>query len=245
MAIFFTSDLHLGHKNILASCGRPFDTVEEMDDELIVKWNQKVGADDDVYILGDLAFRSANHINYYLKHMAGHKYLVVGNHDVGWMKNVKDINKMQDSDKSDLGPYFAEAVLLLTDVAEKMGYNMEKEVAERLNVYKEAGRVVFTNLSASPENKNPAAYHIGIEKLLVEGDKLTLYISSKSPLDRSELSYALRTFALILLDNSKPCYIGDIVERDTLLDMDAENFYEVDKEIALDGSLGIVSCRKE
>lgn len=93
MAIFFTSDLHLGHKNILASCGRPFDTVEEMDDELIVKWNQKVGADDDVYILGDLAFRSANHINYYLKHMAGHKYLVVGNHDVGWMKNVKDMSQ--------------------------------------------------------------------------------------------------------------------------------------------------------
>lgn len=202
---------------------------------------------------------------------------------------IKDINKMQDSDKNDLGPYFVEAVLLLTDVAEKMGYNMEKEVVERLNVYKEAGRVVFTNLSASPENKNPesdetephihyygaeirlfteevkqidvskmilathyatvnknpATYHIGIEKLLVEGDKLTLYISSKSPLGRSELSYALRTFALILLDNSKPCYIGDIVERDTLLDMDAENFYEVDKEIALDGSSGIVSCRKE
>lgn len=93
MAIFFTSDLHLGHKNILASCGRPFDTVEEMDDELIVKWNQKVGAGDDVYILGDLAFRSANHINYYLKHMAGHKYLGVGNHDVGWMKNVKDLSQ--------------------------------------------------------------------------------------------------------------------------------------------------------
>ena len=41
--IFFTSDLHFGHENVLRFDNRPFETVEEMDDELIKRWNDKVG----------------------------------------------------------------------------------------------------------------------------------------------------------------------------------------------------------
>lgn len=41
--IFFTSDLHFGHENVLSFDNRPFETVEEMDDELIKRWNDKVG----------------------------------------------------------------------------------------------------------------------------------------------------------------------------------------------------------
>lgn len=66
MAVLFTSDLHLGHRNIISTCGRNaescgenFSTVEEMNDFLIDKWNQKVKDSDEVYILGDLSFRSS------------------------------------------------------------------------------------------------------------------------------------------------------------------------------------------
>ena len=52
--IFFTSDLHFGHENVLRFDNRPFETVEEMDDELIKRWNDKVAKGDLVYVLGDL-----------------------------------------------------------------------------------------------------------------------------------------------------------------------------------------------
>ena len=40
--VFFTGDLHFGHENVLAFDHRPFETVEEMDAELIRRWNHKV-----------------------------------------------------------------------------------------------------------------------------------------------------------------------------------------------------------
>lgn len=61
--VLFTSDLHLGHKNIIqychrnaTNCGIDFETLEEMDNFLIRKWNMKVNDDDEVYILGDFSF---------------------------------------------------------------------------------------------------------------------------------------------------------------------------------------------
>lgn len=104
MSIFFTSDLHLGHRNIIETCGRnavncgqDFATVEEMNAFLIDKWNQKVTAEDDVYILGDLSYRSGVSVKTYLKQMKGHKHLIIGNHDFQWMKNVPDLEHYFDS----------------------------------------------------------------------------------------------------------------------------------------------------
>ena len=54
--VFVTSDLHFGHKNIIKYENRPFKDVEEMDQKLIENWNNKVGKDDTVYILGDFSW---------------------------------------------------------------------------------------------------------------------------------------------------------------------------------------------
>ena len=56
--VYFTSDLHLGHKNILRLCDRPFASIEEMDEVLMDNWNRKIHRDDTVYIMGDLMFRN-------------------------------------------------------------------------------------------------------------------------------------------------------------------------------------------
>lgn len=85
---YFTSDQHFGHFNIIRLCSRPFETVEEMDEALLSKWNAKVKADDTVYILGDLFFRAAK-VEPILKTLNGRKHLIVGNHDHTWMKRVE------------------------------------------------------------------------------------------------------------------------------------------------------------
>lgn len=59
--IYFTSDLHLGHKNIIKLCDRPFASLEEMDETLIANWNQVVTNGDTIYIVGDLMFRTQAH----------------------------------------------------------------------------------------------------------------------------------------------------------------------------------------
>ena len=68
---YFTSDLHLGHRNIIRLCNRPFATIEEMDETLIRNWNAKVTNGDTVYILGDLLFRNEKPAEEYLKQLKG------------------------------------------------------------------------------------------------------------------------------------------------------------------------------
>ena len=58
--IFFTGDLHFGHANVIAFDNRPFESVEEMDAELIRRWNNKVGKGDLTYVLGDMIWKARN-----------------------------------------------------------------------------------------------------------------------------------------------------------------------------------------
>ena len=94
--MLFTSDLHLGHNNVLPSRPR-FKDIDEHDQFLIDRWNDKVSKNDDVYILGDLSYRSPHNISYYITRMKGKKHLIVGNHDNYWMKHVENMSEYFDS----------------------------------------------------------------------------------------------------------------------------------------------------
>lgn len=78
MKIWFTADHHFGHKRIIELAQRPFASVEEMDEEMIKRWNLLVAPEDLVYHLGDFAF--ADH-QPYLDRLNGQKSLILGNHD--------------------------------------------------------------------------------------------------------------------------------------------------------------------
>ena len=52
--IYFTSDLHFYHDNIIKHTNRPYRGFEEMNKEQAHNWNQRVGPQDEVYILGDV-----------------------------------------------------------------------------------------------------------------------------------------------------------------------------------------------
>lgn len=79
--IWFTSDSHFCHKNIIKYCDRPFCDVEEMNSELIRRWNSVVAEDDVVYHLGDLYLGPADRAYSLLSALNGHIILIRGNHD--------------------------------------------------------------------------------------------------------------------------------------------------------------------
>ena len=79
---FFTSDTHFNHANVIKYCARPFATVEEMNREMIARWNAVVGPEDTVYHLGDFALGRKNEWPLILGQLHGaRKILVRGNHD--------------------------------------------------------------------------------------------------------------------------------------------------------------------
>ena len=82
VTIWFTSDLHFGHRNIIKYCNRPWNTVEEMDEALIHNWNSVVGKNDIVFDLGDFAFASNQRWRELISRLNGKHYLILGNHDV-------------------------------------------------------------------------------------------------------------------------------------------------------------------
>ncbi len=94
--VFFTSDLHFGHENIIGLDKRPFSSANDMDDELVRRWNAKVGNGDTVYVLGDMMWKSGNDIAYNLiRSLNGHIILIRGNHD-RFLSNAKAKSALGD-----------------------------------------------------------------------------------------------------------------------------------------------------
>lgn len=92
---WFTSDLHLNHESVLGYNRRPFDTLDDMHAGLADRWNACIRPDDDVWILGDLTLKNPcpdgvpdQWLAAYLKDLAGHKHLILGNHDRGWSQGT-------------------------------------------------------------------------------------------------------------------------------------------------------------
>lgn len=79
--LFFTSDPHYGHENILKYCHRPFSSIKEHDEELIRLWNETVPEDGIVFILGDIGFCSEAYLKSILNRLNGKIYWIIGNHD--------------------------------------------------------------------------------------------------------------------------------------------------------------------
>lgn len=78
---FYISDWHYGHKNVLGFDNRPFTSIEQMNEELIRRWNSVVSAGDLVYILGDMFWCTPKIAAPIMEQLNGQKVLVKGNHD--------------------------------------------------------------------------------------------------------------------------------------------------------------------
>ena len=85
--LWFTSDLHMGHE----SCVRweheagllpaEVKTADDRDGYILDRWNMRVGPKDEVWIVGDFAYRNTKPIEWYVNRMNGTLHLIKGNHD--------------------------------------------------------------------------------------------------------------------------------------------------------------------
>jgi calcineurin-like phosphoesterase family protein len=78
---YYFSDTHLGHANVIRMNKRPFNNVDEMDDTILRNINSVVTNNDDLYLLGDVCYKSGRNPVEYLRNMNGKKHLIIGNHD--------------------------------------------------------------------------------------------------------------------------------------------------------------------
>src|SRR5690554_4461713 len=86
MNIWFLSDWHIGHKNMVTRWRTQFSSIEEHDAYFFDHYDANVNKNDHVYLLGDLAYNLSFVSEY--KRMPGKKILVAGNHDTDRGKSI-------------------------------------------------------------------------------------------------------------------------------------------------------------
>lgn len=93
----FISDTHFFHKNIIGYANRPFEPtpegIQQMNQTIINNWNACVKKEDTLMHLGDVALNcSKAELKELLSKLNGHKYLILGNHDMReteqWWRDV-------------------------------------------------------------------------------------------------------------------------------------------------------------
>lgn len=103
--IYYISDTHFGDDRVRRLAGRAYSCVAEMDEDMVEKWNGRVRAEDDVYIVGDFAVddRAAQIV----MRLNGRKHLLLGNHDevltVATLRRfdtVREIATIEDAGRS-------------------------------------------------------------------------------------------------------------------------------------------------
>ena len=95
--IWFTADFHLGHKNIIRYCNRPFQTIEEMNREILERLNSRVKANDILYFLGDFCIGSKARAAELRRKIRCKKIFALGgNHDKETRKLTQEFTWLND-----------------------------------------------------------------------------------------------------------------------------------------------------
>ncbi len=91
---FLTADHHFYHFNVIKYCGRPYQTTEEMTEDLVKRWNETVRPDQTVLVLGDFSL-SIKAVIDVTPRLNGRKLLVPGNHDHVHPVHYRKANRLE------------------------------------------------------------------------------------------------------------------------------------------------------
>lgn len=95
--IWFTADFHLGHRNIIRYCNRPFDSVEAMNSAILERLNSAVKANDVLYFLGDFCIGPKARALELRREIRCRKiFAVPGNHDKDTRKLTQEFSWLCD-----------------------------------------------------------------------------------------------------------------------------------------------------
>lgn len=157
---WFTSDTHFFHTNILKFIDdqghriRPFDSLEEMHEMMIERWNSHVKDRDYVYHLGDVTFQYHGAFNNLMSRLKGKKRLIVGNHDKIWNPAL-----IANFEKADLWKGFHEGnftcshMPLPLDSLRDGAYNVHGHLHQRMKVDKH-----YINVCVEVRDYYPVSY---------------------------------------------------------------------------------------
>lgn len=116
--IWFTSDTHFYHTNVIKYCNRPFKDVEEMNAMMVIRWNEVVKPEDEIYHLGDfsMAWRP---VEIFTPQLNGKKYLIPGNHD--FIHTVHPKSKHKDNQDKWIARYAELGWTILPEFYDQIG----------------------------------------------------------------------------------------------------------------------------
>ena len=156
--IFLTSDTHFGHDREFIWKVRGFNSVEEMNEAIVQKWNDTVSAEDDVYILGDVILGDPGNIEY-VKRLNGKLHIVLGNHDTSKREEMyHNLPNVVEVAEVGIQLKYKKHHFVLTHYPMMTG-NLEKESLKQmsLNLYG------HTHQTSNFYNDMPFMYHVGVD----------------------------------------------------------------------------------
>lgn len=137
MSVFFTSDQHFGHSNIINLAKRPFNDIDHHNKSLINNWNSVVRPGDIVFTLGDFIFLQRDNyanqckiVDEIFSQLNGTIHWILGNHDPK-IKNIYDPN---------------------TSSQQIMDYIYNKKYCQSISHYKEI-YIDDSDIEYTPQNK--------------------------------------------------------------------------------------------
>jgi calcineurin-like phosphoesterase family protein len=156
--IFLTSDLHFGHDREFVWKVRGYDSIQAMNLVQVQKWNETVGDDDDIYVLGDLMLGSTDGIEF-IKQLRGKLHIVLGNHDTATREKMyRELPNVVEVAEVGLRLKHNKHHFVMTHYPMMTG-NLEKESLKQmtLNLYGHTHQL--TNFF----NDMPFMYHVGVD----------------------------------------------------------------------------------
>jgi calcineurin-like phosphoesterase family protein len=144
---YVTADTHFFHGNIIEYTNRPFSNVYEMNEQLIINWNDEVRQEDKVLVVGDFGFMGVRTGAEILARLHGKKYIVLGNHD----ENVSRALRMGFEGA------FTHPVMLNHGRSNFLvcHFPFRPNLGKRLNWYVRGGRGVRRNMSLKERIRAP------------------------------------------------------------------------------------------
>lgn len=167
MEIWFSSDLHFHHLNIIRYCNRPFANPKEMNEYLVERHNAYVKPQDHWYNLGDVTMERDNQgrgLEIVAK-LNGHKRLIFGNHDhyaaKHYLKYFEKVMAVQNIDRIEFSHFPIHPLSMGSYLANVHGHIHDKPNYDPvLRVDKTTGRVwvqPYINISVEKTAYRPVS----------------------------------------------------------------------------------------